>query len=98
MTRLLAALFTLTLLASVCLAADKPTAKPVDDNLISDQVRIKLSGDALVGKISVTVDCVQGVVTLSGVVESSKQKDRAASLTKKVKGVKQVVNNLVVKK
>ena len=37
-----------------------------------------------------------GVVTLAGAVERAVQKDKAEKITKKVKGVKQVVNNLRV--
>jgi len=44
------------------------------------------------------VDSQQGIVTLTGAVGTKKQKDRASSLAKKVKGVKQVTNNLVVQK
>lgn len=68
-----------------------------NDQLIVDQVRIKLSADAEVKGGALSVDCNQGVVTLGGTVESSRQKDKAAKLAKKVKGVKQVVNNIEVK-
>lgn len=87
-----AALFALVLLASVCLAADKP----VSDDMVYDQVRIRLTSDAVVKGGFLKVEVKDGVVTLSGSVESDKQKDRAAKLTKKVKGVKQVVNNIVI--
>jgi osmotically-inducible protein OsmY len=46
---------------------------------------------------ALTVDVKQGIVTLTGQVENSKQKDRATKLTKSVKGVKQVVNNINLK-
>ena len=93
MPKLLTSLVALLLLASVCLAADKP----VTDDMLYDQVRIRLTSDAVVKGGALQVDVKQGVVTLAGTVESSKQKDRAASLTKKVKGVKQVINNIAVK-
>ena len=89
-----AVLSILFLLVSVCLAADKP----ISDDLIVDQVRIKLSADAEVKGGALVVDCKQGVVTLSGTVETYRQKDKATKLTKKVKGVKQVVNNIEIKK
>ena len=93
MPKLLTSLVALLLLASVCLAADKP----VTDDMLYDQVRIRLTSDAVVKGGALQVDVKQGVVTLAGTVESSKQKDRAGSLTKKVKGVKQVINNIAVK-
>ena len=89
-----AAVVLLCLLAGVCLAADKP----VNDNLIVDQVRIKLSGDADVKGGALEVESKDGVVTLAGTVETEHQKSKAASLAKKVKGVKKVINNLQVKK
>ena len=92
--KICAVLAILFLLASVCLAADKP----VSDDLIVDQVRIKLSADAEVKGGALAVDCKQGVVTIGGSVESSRQKDKATKLAKKVKGVKQVVNNIEIKK
>ena len=92
--RICAALAVVFLLASVCLAADKP----VSDDLIVDQVRIKLSADAEVKGGALQVECKQGVVTLAGSVETSRQKDKAARLAKKIKGVKQVINNIEIKK
>jgi hyperosmotically inducible periplasmic protein len=91
--KLFAALLALCLLASVVLAADKP----ISDDLLYDQVRIKLAGDAEVKGGALKVDVKQGVVTIGGTVETQRQKDKAAKLAKKVKGVKQVVNNLVLK-
>jgi hyperosmotically inducible protein len=80
-------------MAGLCLAADKP----LTDDMITDNVRIKLAGDQLVKGGALGVDVKAGVVTLSGTVENSKQKDRAAKLTKGVKGVKQVINNINLK-
>jgi hyperosmotically inducible protein len=93
-SKICAVLAILFLLAGVCLAADKP----ISDDLIVDQVRIKLSADAEVKGGALVVDCKQGVVTLSGTVESPRQKDKATKLAKKIKGVKQVVNNIEIKK
>jgi osmotically-inducible protein OsmY len=70
----------------------------VSDDLIIDQVNIKLTGDPVAKGGSIKVDCKQGVVTLSGVVADEHQKDRAGKLAKKVNGVKQVINNLTVAK
>jgi len=84
----------LILVAAACLAADKPAS----DDAIYDQVRIRLSGDAVAKGGSFNVDVKQGVVTLAGVAESERQKDRAGKLAKKVNGVKQVINNITVAK
>jgi osmotically-inducible protein OsmY len=91
--RLFAMFVALLLAAGVCLAADKP----VSDDSISDHVRLRLASDPDVKGGALTVDVKEGVVTIAGTVESSHQKDKAAKLAKKVKGVKQVVNNIEIK-
>jgi osmotically-inducible protein OsmY len=88
---------TLTLLflaATVLMAADKP----VSDDAIYDNVRIKLASDIDVKGGGLKVDVKDGVVTLSGSVDNSNQKDKAGHIAKKVKGVKKVVNNIEIKK
>lgn len=91
--RLLATLAALILAAVLCLAADKP----LTDGAINDNVRIKLSADADVKGGALQVEVVKGVVTLSGTLDTQRQKDKATKLAKKVKGVKQVVNNIALK-
>jgi len=68
-----------------------------NDDQIYDLVRRRLAGDPDVrgGALDVTVK--EGVVTLKGVVRSEKAKKKADKLTRKVKGVKSVVNELTVK-
>lgn len=82
-------------LCAATLLAQKPAAAPSDDR-IYDQVRMRLANDPDVkgGALDVTVK--DGVVTLKGRVDTEKGKDRATKLAKKVKGVKDVDNELVV--
>jgi len=80
------------MLAGVCLAKDA-----VSDDMIYNNVRIKLASDQVVKGGALEVDVKDGVVTLGGSVEQEKQKDRATKLTKGVKGVKQVVNNITIR-
>jgi osmotically-inducible protein OsmY len=90
--RIVTALILMLALVASALAADKPT----DDNYIYDSVREKLATDAVVKGGAIDVDVKDGVVTLKGKVQEAKQKTRAESLAKKVKGVKSVVNNLQI--
>jgi osmotically-inducible protein OsmY len=83
----------LILLVSACLAADKP----ISDDTIYDKVRISLASDIDVKGGNLKVDVKDGVVTLGGSVENQGVKDKASHITKKVKGVKKVINNLEVK-
>lgn len=66
------------------------------DDRISDQVRMKLATDPDVkgGALDVTVK--DGVVLIKGRVDSDKGKNKATHLAKKVKGVKEVDNELAV--
>jgi hyperosmotically inducible protein len=89
-----ASLLVFFLLAGLCLAADKP----VSDDAIYDNVRIKLAEDVDVKGGALKVDVKEGVVTLGGVVETQMQKDKATKIAKKVKGVKSVVNQIEIKK
>jgi osmotically-inducible protein OsmY len=87
--KLLAAAATALLFAGLCLAADKPT-----DDLIRDRVMLKVGSDPDAKAGDLGVEMKDGVATLTGVVETPSQKDKATKLARKVKGVKQVVNNI----
>src|SRR5450759_2146741 len=91
---LLAFFLALFLMQAVCPAKDPPQ---VTDDTISDAVRVKLASDQVVGVLPLQVTVRQGVVTLAGSVDQKSLKSRAESVAKKVKGVKQVVNNIEIK-
>ena len=78
--------------AGACMAKDAIT-----DDMIYNNVRIKLASDAVVKGGALEVDVKEGVVTIGGSVEMEKQKGRAAKLAKSVKGVKQVINNITIR-
>ena len=94
MYKLLLALLAVILMQTVALAKDP---KPLTDDTITDQVRIKLAGDHVVKGGALEVKVEKGVATLSGAVELPKQKEKAGDVARKVKGVKQVINNIEVK-
>ncbi len=85
------------LLAVALLAASSLVAQhnPTDDR-IYDQVRLKLAGDPIVGRGNIDVEVHDGAVKLKGKVHNEKQKQKAAKLASKVKGVTNVVNELRV--
>ena len=91
---LLAAFLALFLMQAVCPAKDPPQ---MTDDTISDAVRVRLASDQVVGVLPLQVTVKDGVVTLAGSVEAKSLKSRAESVAKKVKGVKQVVNNIEIK-
>ncbi|MDQ6708658.1 MAG: BON domain-containing protein [Acidobacteriota bacterium] len=71
--------------------------KQVSDDLIYDNVKRKLAIDQVVKGGALDIDVKQGVVTLKGTVEYEKQKVKAGKITRKVSGVKSVVNEIQVK-
>ena len=87
----------LVLLLSAFLMLAPAWAQHSNDDKMYDQVRLKLAGDPDVKGANLQVDVKDGVVTLNGSVTTERGKTKAERLTKKVKGVKSVVNSLVVK-
>ena len=89
--------FVAVLLAFVlCLAPVFAQKGAKGDGEIHDQVLIRLAGDQDVKGTGINVEVKDGVVTLTGKVESDKVRSRAEKLAKKVKGVKSVENQLTV--
>jgi len=67
----------------------------VDEN-IESAVEKELSDDQAVPAHLIDVGCMDNVVTLSGSVDNLLAKERAVSIAKTVKGVRSVVNRIVV--
>ncbi|EAO0768248.1 molecular chaperone OsmY [Salmonella enterica] len=66
------------------------------DTATTSEVKAKLLADDLVPSRKVKVETTDGVVQLSGTVETQEQSDRAESIAKAVDGVKSVKNDLKV--
>ncbi len=66
------------------------------DDKIYDQVRQKLANDPDVKGGGLEVAVKNGVVTLKGVVHDDRAKEKAEKITKKVKGVTSVDNQLKI--
>lgn len=69
----------------------------IDDQGLSSQVRNALQSDTQYKFGDVNVVTYNDVVQLSGFVNSADQKNRAGDLAGKVKGVKEVKNNISIK-
>ena len=77
------------------LAASAVSAQAVDDDLLYDRVHRKLNNHPALRIRDLAVDVTDGVVTIDGVIRSDAAKRRATKVAS-IKGVKKVVNNLVV--
>jgi osmotically-inducible protein OsmY len=91
----------LMLIATFAACASTPkhdsTGEYVDDSVITTKVKSLLANDDFLKSFQITVETFKGTVELSGFVDSQKAVDRAGEITRSVKGVKSVKNNLIVK-
>ena len=67
------------------------------DTATTSEVKAKLLADDVVPSRHIKVETTDGVVQLSGTVESAAQSERAESVAKAVDGVKSVKNDIKVK-
>ncbi|MDU1059390.1 MAG: molecular chaperone OsmY [Leclercia adecarboxylata] len=67
------------------------------DTATTSEIKAKLLADDIVPSRKVKVETTDGVVQLSGTVDSKAQSDRAESIAKAIEGVKSVKNDLKVK-
>ena len=69
----------------------------VDDAAISTTVKAKMVEDKNVDAAAISVETLNGEVMLSGFAKNSVEKNTAESIAMKVKGVKSVKNQIVVR-
>jgi len=93
MRRLLCSALLCVCLSAAAFAQEK--AAPSDDR-ITDQVSMRLAVDPDVKGGALKVTSKDGVVTITGRVDTEKAKRKAEKLAKKVKGVKSVTNDVTV--
>ncbi len=74
------------------------TGEYVDDSVITTKVKAALAREPAVSAFQVNVETYEGVVQLSGFVDSPENVKKAEEVAAGVKGVKEVKNNLIVKK
>jgi hyperosmotically inducible protein len=72
------------------------TGAIASDSWITTKVKSDLAVEKDVSATRIHVDTYEGVVTLSGTVESEAEATRAEQIASEIKGVKSVVNNLQV--
>ncbi len=73
------------------------TGEYVDDSVITTKVKALLAGDDFLKSFQIGVESFKGTVQLSGFVNSRQAADKAEQITRSVKGVTSVKNDLVVK-
>jgi osmotically-inducible protein OsmY len=84
------------LIAILTLVCSSCSEQAVDDATISAKVKTRMAGDAETSAIKIGVTTVKGVVTLSGVVPTEREKTKAEQIARGTEGVTQVVNNVTI--
>jgi BON domain len=94
-------LMILALIASFAACAatrtQESTGEYVDDSVITTKVKSLLAADDFLKSFQIGVETFKGVVQLSGFVNSQEAVDKAVKITRSVKWVKEVKNDLVIK-
>jgi len=82
-----------------CAASQKheSTGQYVDDSVITTKVKTAVFEEATLKTLQINVKTYQGVVQLSGFVDSTQSISRAGEVARRVEGVREVKNDLVVK-
>jgi hyperosmotically inducible protein len=96
MSRLAAALALVVLVSTGCSRATKLDPAAIDDARLGVRVKTALVNDAALGTRLVEVRVDRGVVTLSGLVGSTAEAERAIELARAIPGVVDVRSQLVV--
>jgi osmotically-inducible protein OsmY len=94
-------LLVLILMATFAACASTPkqegTGEYVDDSVITTKVKSLLAADDFLKSFQISVETRKGIVQLSGFVDSQNAVNKAGQITRDVKGVKSVKNNLIMK-
>jgi osmotically-inducible protein OsmY len=82
-----------------CAATPKheSTGQYVDDSVITTKVKTAIFDEATLKTFQINVKTYQGVVQLSGFVDSAQSVIKAGEVARRVEDVKKVENDLVVK-
>jgi osmotically-inducible protein OsmY len=86
-----------TFAACASTSTRESTGEYVDDSVITTKVKSLLAADDFLKSFQISVETYKATVQLSGFVNSQKAVDKAEEITRSVKWVKAVKNNLIVK-
>jgi hyperosmotically inducible periplasmic protein len=96
----------MTIVVAGCNKAPETTNTPppstsvgteIDDSVVTTRVKAALLADEVVRSFEFKVETRKGVVQLSGFVANQVQIDRAIAVTREVRGVKSIENNVSLK-
>jgi hyperosmotically inducible protein len=76
---------------------ERSMGQRVDDSFITAKVKSRLLADSMVKGFKIDVDTLEREVTLTGIVSTTTEAERAIELARGVRGVVKVKNNIKVK-
>ncbi|TCV99914.1 BON domain-containing protein [Biostraticola tofi] len=96
-TLAISALLTLAITGCAPTAKSEGTGGYIDDTVVTTKVKTELLRDETLKSREINVETFKGRVQLSGFVGSQAEANRAVSVTRTVKGVKSVENDISIK-
>ncbi|MDD2388136.1 MAG: BON domain-containing protein [Desulfobacterales bacterium] len=75
----------------------KTFGQGIDDKWIGSKIKGKLIKEPGIHSLNIDVDVNRGIVTLSGIVHSEKQKSLIIAIARNTSGVVNVIDNIVIK-
>jgi hyperosmotically inducible periplasmic protein len=94
---LMPAILLLSLTGCALFSGRESTGEYIDDATITSKVKAEILGESSLKVLQVNVETMQGVVQLSGFVDSAKSEYRAVEIARHVMGVKSVKDDLVIR-
>lgn len=82
---------------AACSSLNQVTPAEIDDEALEADVRAAILDDTDLNAFSFGVDVNDGVVTVSGSVDTAAQRTRVAEAVRRVDGVRTVINNVTVR-
>ena len=90
-------MFIVAIVGCASTSKQSSTGEYIDDSIITTKVKSKLAADDFLKSFEISVKTYKGLVQLSGFVNTQKAVDKALEITRSVKGVESVKNDLIVK-
>jgi len=88
----------LSLQISCAVSRDQETVGAyIDDSVITSTIKSRFFEDKSVDGSAITIETLNGTVMLSGFVKNIYQKNKAEAIAIKVKGVKNIRNDLAIR-
>jgi osmotically-inducible protein OsmY len=91
-------MFIASLAACAMVSGRETPGQYVDDATITNTIKAKIIGEPKLKVLQINVETMQGVVQLSGFVDSQKSEARAVEIARRVRGVTSVKDDLVVRR